>query len=166
MHGDTGLTDLPVVVYPSGVDGGAAGAYLSVEFLSEFKEHVKTFLRAHTVTTCHDDRSALEIVLGSLYVAVDDLHGVGGGRDIVFGIGIYYLALGFALIESLLHHAGAHGSHLRTMVGVDDGCHDVSAESRTDGVEHVSVVLAALFVVVVADLQLGAVSGQSGGQGC
>ena len=71
----------------------------------------------------------------------------------------------FALVVGVehlcLHHATAHGGHLRTVFGVDDGCYDVSAKGRTNLVEQVVIVLAQLLVVVGTNLQCGAVGGQT-----
>ena len=75
-----------------------------------------------------------------------------------FSVVVFRHFLGF-------HHAGTHGSHLRTVVGIDNGGNDVSAEGRTDLVEQTFVVLTALAVVVVADFERCAVGGESAVQG-
>ena len=60
-----------------------------------------------------------------------------------------------------LHHAGAYRCHLRTVFGVDDGCHDITAKGRADLVEKAVVVLAQFLVVVGTYLQSGAVGGKT-----
>ena len=65
----------------------------------------------------------------------------------------------FALIVGienfLLHHTLAHGSHLGTVFRVDDGSHDVAAESGTNLIELFGVVLGDGFLVLVeADIHV------------
>ena len=40
-YGDTGLTDLAVMVGETGIDSCTAGTYLSVKFLGQLEEHVE-----------------------------------------------------------------------------------------------------------------------------
>ena len=97
-------------------------------------------------------------------MTVDDLYHIVHLRYILRYIRIDNLALCLALIESLLHDTRADGRHLRTVVRVDDGRHDVAAEGRTDLIEQVLVMLAGFLVVVVSDFKLCTVGCQSAGQ--
>ena len=63
-------------------------------------------------------------------MTVDDLYHIVHLRYILRYIRIDNLALCLALIESLLHDTRADGCHLRTVVRVDDGCHDVAANAN------------------------------------
>ena len=152
------------MVAPSGVNSSTACAYLTVKFLSKLEEQVEVLLRTYAVATCHNDGSTLEVVLSSLNMTVEHLYNEIGLGNILGNIGVNNLALSLALIESLLHHAATYGSHLRTVVGIDDGSHDVTAECRTNLIEKIVVVSAALLVVVVANLKLCTVGCQSAGE--
>ena len=70
------------------------------------------------------------------------------------------LALAPFLARKRLHHAFAHSRHLRPVAGVDDRRDDVAAERRADLVEDVSEDFLRLLVLVVADLEVGAVGGK------
>ena len=161
VYRDARLADLPVVVNPSGVHGGAACSHLAVQLLGQLEQLVEALLAAHAIASGHNDGCAFQVVLGGLHVAVDHLHHISLCRHILANLGVNHLALGLAVILGLLHHSAAHGGHLRTVVGVDDGGHDVAAKRRAYLVEQVVIVLAGLLVVVVANLQLGAVGGES-----
>ena len=157
MNGDTGLTNLAVVVYPSGIDSGTAGTNLTMQLLGQLEELVEGFLATYTITTGYHDGGTLEVVLGSLDMTVENLDYVGLVRDILAHLGIDNLTLGVALVESFLHHARAYGGHLRTVIGIDDGGHDVTTKGRTNLIQQIVVVLAALLVVIVTNLELGTV---------
>ena len=43
MNGDTCLSNLSVVVNPSGIDGGTRATHFTVEHFGEFKQLVETF---------------------------------------------------------------------------------------------------------------------------
>ena len=132
MHGNTRLTNLAVVVNPSRINGSTACAHLAVKFLSELEQLVEALFAAHAVATGNNDRSALQVMLCSFHVAVDNLHDIICCRHILSYIHINHLVLCLALIESLLHHAATNGSHLWAVFRVNDSSHDVTAESRTD----------------------------------
>ena len=100
-------------------------------------------------------------MLGFLYMAVEHFHHIVLCGYVLCHLGIYHLALSIAVIEGLLHDTAAHGGHLRTVLGVDDGGHDIAAECRTNLVEQVVIVYALLLVVVVAYLKLRAVCGKT-----
>ena len=97
-------------------------------------------------------------------MVVEHLHDKGLGAHILRNLGINDLLLALTLIKSLLHHTRADGSHLGTVFGVHDGSHDVTTEGGTNLIEQVVVNLIVLFVLIRADLQLGAVSSQTRGQ--
>ena len=67
-----------------------------------------------------------------------------------------HLALVVSFVDLLLHHAWAYRRHLWTMLGVDNGCHDITTESWADLVKEVLKLL--VLVGIVADLQRGTVS--------
>ena len=164
MNSYTGLTDLTVVVAPASVNGSAACAYLAVKLLGKLEEHIEVLLRSYAVAASHNDRSTLEVVLCSLNVAVEHLYNEVCLGHVLSYVRVNHFALCLALVESLLHHAAAHGSHLRTVLRVDDSSHDVATESRTDLIEQVVVVNAALLVVVVADFKLRTVGCKTAGE--
>ena len=97
-------------------------------------------------------------------MVVEDLHDISLGRDILAHLGINDFVLGLTFVYGFLHHARADGSHLRTVVGVDDGRHDVTTKSGTNLIEQVVVVILGLDVVKVTDFELGAVGGEAAGQ--
>ena len=105
MHGDTRLTNLTVVVDPSGIYSGTRATYLAVKHLGQLEELVESFLRTYTISTGNNNGRTLEVVLGSFYVMVEHLNHVSLSRYILRHLGINNLALGIALVDSLLHHA-------------------------------------------------------------
>ena len=161
----TGLANLTVVVSKAGIHGSTAGAYLGVQLLGQFEQHVEAFFRAHAIAAGYDDGRSFQVVFGLLHVAVDDLHYIVRLVYILGHVVVDNLALVVLVQDFFLHHAFADGGHLRTVFGVDDGGYDVAAESRADLVEQVLIRLALFLVLVVADFQGGAVGGQSAGQG-
>ncbi len=172
-NGDTRLTNLTVVIDETGIDGSTAGAYLGMDLLGQVEEHIEVLLRAHAVTTGNDDGSTLEVVLGFLDVTVEDAHHVFGFGNIFGYIMTDYFAL-VVLIEYLfLHHTFAHGSHLWTMLGVDNGGNNVSTKGRTNLIELVLVMLGDGLLVLIeayihvklADLEFGAVGGEAAEEG-
>ena len=94
MYGHTRLADLAVMVYPTGIDSRTASAYLAMKLLGKLEQQVKTFLAAHAIATSHNNRRALEVVLGCLYMTVKNFHDISRLRHIVIHIGIYDLASG------------------------------------------------------------------------
>ena len=94
-------------------------------------------------------------------MTLDNLHGQVAVLDIALPVDELHLA-GCRLCGVLLaHDTLADGSHLRTVVRVDDGGDDVAAEGGTNLVEQVLVLLAALGVAVVADDQLRTIGRQT-----
>ena len=164
MYGDTRLANLTVMVYPAGINGSTATANLTMENLGKLEELVETFLRAYSVTACNNDGSTLEVVLGSLYVVVEYLYYVCLGRNILRYLGINNLTLCLALVDGLLHNTRTNGSHLWTVVGIDNCGNDVTTEGRTNLIEQILVGLARLLVLVRANLKLCTVSGESAGE--
>ena len=97
-------------------------------------------------------------------MAVEHLDDIVLCRHILGHLRIDHLALGLALIESLLHHARTHRGHLRAVLRIDDRGDDVATEGGTNLIEESIIVLSGLAVVEVADLQFGTVGGQSARQ--
>ena len=157
MNGNTRLTNLTVVIHPTSVNGSTRSTYLTMEQVSQLEELVKAFLATYTVTTGNNDRRTLQVVLGSLYVVVEYLHYEVLGRNILANLWINYFLLALTLVDVLLHHTRANGSHLWTVLWIDDGSHDVTTEGRTNLVEQTIIVLATLLVVIVTNLELGTV---------
>jgi len=147
------------------VNRGTAGAHFPVEFAGKGEEQVESFPAAHSVTAGNHDVRALEVVLRGLHVAVDDLNHVVHVGDEFRHVLHHHFALPGGVEHLLLHDAAAHGGHLWTVVGIHDGGDDVAAERGPDLVEEVFVVLSGLRVVIVANLELGAVGGESAGEG-
>ena len=100
-------------------------------------------------------------MLGSLNVAVDDLHHIVSLRHIFCYVHIYHFMLCLTLVYGFLHHSATHGSHLWTMLRVYDCGNDVSAECRTNLIEQVVIMRAALLVVEITDFELRTVGCQS-----
>ena len=83
MYGDAGLAYLTVVVNPSGIYGGTRATYFAVKYLCQLEQLVETFLRTYTISTGYNYWRALEVVLGSLHVVVENLNDVSLGRYIL-----------------------------------------------------------------------------------
>ena len=97
-------------------------------------------------------------------MAIQHLNNIGRLRNILVNIGINDLASGLAVVESLLHHATAHSSHLGTMLGIDNGSNNISTEGRTNLIEQIVVVSPRLGIVKVTNLEFGTVSSQATGE--
>ena len=93
----------------------------------------------------------LQVVLGFLYVAVDDLHYIIRLVYILGHVVVDDFTLVILVQDLFFHHTLAHRCHLWAVFGVDDGGHDVAAEGRTNLVEQVLIRLALFLVLVVAD---------------
>src|SRR3712207_75390 len=161
MNRHSGLAYLTVMVYPTRVYSGTTGTNFSVQFLSQLEELIKSFLATYTITTGHYDCSTLQIMLRSLNMTVDNLHGISLGRYILIYLRINNLTLCLPLIESLLHHTGANSGHLWTMIGIDNRRNDVSTKGRTNLIKQVIIVLSGLLLIVITDFQLRTVGSQT-----
>ena len=164
-HRNTRLTDLTIVFAKTGIHRSARSAHFGFQHVGQFEEHLEVLLGTHSVTAGHDDGRSFDVDLRFFHVAFDHLdHEVRIG-DVFLDVVAFDLAL-VALGEHLfLHHAFADGSHLRAVFRVDDRSDDVAAEGRTDLVEKILVRLADFLVLVVADLQCGAVGRQTALEG-
>ena len=167
-HRDTRLAYLTVMVYPSSIHCGTACAYLRMQFLGKFKELVEAFLAAYAVATGNNDRSTLEVMLSLLHMAVEHLDYVLSLWHILSHVVTYYLSLVVLVKHLFLHHTLTHGSHLRAVLRVYDGSHDVAAEGRADLHQLVVIMLRYKFAslvlhlhVEVIDFQFGTVGSQS-----
>ena len=152
------------MIYPACIYGSTRSTYLTMEEMSQFEELVEAFLASYAITAGYDDGRTLQVVLGSLYVVVEYLHYEVLSRNILAYLRVNYFLLALTLVDALLHHARADCSHLWTVVWVYDGSHDVTTEGRTNLIEQPLVVLAALLVVIFANLELGTVGCQNAGQ--
>ena len=132
--------------------------------MSQLEELVETFLTSYAITTGYDDGRTLQVVLGSLYVVVEYLYYKVFSRNILAYLWVNHFLLALTLVDALLHYAGTYGSHLRTVLWVDDGSHDVTTESWTNLIEQTLIVLAALLVVVITDFKLCTVGCKTAGQ--
>src|SRR3712207_8785200 len=97
MNRNTGLANLTVMIYPTCVNSSTTGTNLSVQFLSQLEELVKSFLASNTITTGHYDSSTFQIVLRSLNMTVDNLHCISLSRYILIYLGINNFTLGLPL---------------------------------------------------------------------
>ena len=70
--GHTGLTNLAVMIYPTGVNGSAACAYFSSEGVCKFFEELEILFGSNAITTCNDDRATLEVNFRFLDMTVYD----------------------------------------------------------------------------------------------
>ena len=165
VNGDTRLTNLTVVVNPTCIYRGTGSTYFTMEQVSQLEELVETFLASHAITAGYNDGRTLQVVLGSLHVVVEHFYNEVLGRHILAHFGVNHFLLALTLVDVLLHHTRANSSHLRTVLRVDDGSHDVATEGRTNLIEQTVKVLARLLLVVVANLQLRTVGSQTAGQG-
>ena len=164
MNGDTSLTNLTVVIEPASIHSGTRATNLTMQHLCQVEQQVEVLLRAHAVTTSHHDRRTLQVVLGSLHMVVEYFHNECLGADILRNLGINHFLLAGTIIDGLLHHTATNGSHLRTMVGVHDGSHDVTTKGRTNLIEQVLIALSFLLILIRTNLQLGTVCRQTRGQ--
>ena len=157
MDGEPRLTYLSVVVCPAGIHCRTTCTYLTMKLFGELKEQVEAFFAAYAITSGNYYGCTLQVVLRRFHVSLNDLHDIALGRHIVCNIGIDCFA-GMVCIEYLtLHHSFTYSSHLGTVVGIDDGADDVSSESGSNLIEQVLIVLPCFAVVIVANLELGAV---------
>ena len=164
MNGNTSLTNLTVVIYPTCIYGSTGSTYLAMEKMSQLEELVETFLASYAITAGYNDGRTLQVVLGSLYVVVEYLYYEVFSRNILAYLWINHFLLALTLVDALLHHARAYGSHLRTVLWVYDSSHDVTTEGRTNLIEQTLIVLAALLIVVITDFKLCTVGGKTAGQ--
>ena len=164
-NGDTSLTNLQVVVGKASIHSSTTGTNLGMKHLGEFIELVETFLRAHTITTSHDDAGTLQIVLGGLNVTVENLRNILCLRHKLCHILYDDLTLVVGVENLGLHHARTDCSHLGTVLGIDNRCNDVTTEGRTNLIEQVLVGLAQFLVLVRTDFQSRAVGSQTAVQG-
>ena len=132
--------------------------------MSQLEELVEAFLASYTITTGYNDGRTLQVVLGSLYVVVEYLYYEVLSRNILAYLWINHFLLALTLVDALLHHARADSSHLRTVLWVYDGSHDVTTEGWTNLIEQTIIVLAALLIVVITNLELSTVCSQTAGQ--
>ena len=165
MNSNTCLTNLTVVIYPTCIYCSTGSTYLAMEEMSQLEELVETFLASYTITAGYYDGRTLQVVLGSLYVVIEYLHYEVLSRNILAYLWIDNFLLALTLVDALLHHAGTYGSHLWTVLWIDDGSHDVTTESWTNLIEQTLIVLAALLVVVITDFKLCTVGSQTAGEG-
>ena len=100
-------------------------------------------------------------MLGALHVALNDLHHIVGVGYILGHVVTDDLALMVSIEDFLLHHAFTHGSHLRTVLGIDDGGHDIATKGGTNLVEQTLVMLACFLVVVLTNLEGRAVGSEA-----
>ena len=119
---------------------------------------------SYAIATRHNDGSTRQVVFGFLYMSFEYLNDIRLRADVFRYHGIHHLAFRLALIQRLLHHSRTHGSHLWTMIGVDDGGHDVATKGRSDLIKQIVIVLLGFTVVVVANLQLRTISRQPTGE--
>lgn len=75
----TGLSDLTVMVNPSGINSSTAGADFSAQYIGEFGKQLEILLAAHTVTAGNHNGSTLEVDFGFLDMTVNHLN------HIIFG---------------------------------------------------------------------------------
>ena len=85
-HGDARLSDLARMVGHAGIDRRARGAYLGPEHAGQLEQQIEILLAAHPVTAGHDDRSALDVDLALLDLAVDDADGEIGVAQVLLRI--------------------------------------------------------------------------------
>ena len=164
VYGDSRLANLSVVVDPACINGGTRATYLAVEHLGKLEQLVEALLGTNAVASGNHDGRTFEVVLCSLDMMVEHLHYKRLGRHVLSHLGIDHLLAAVALVESLLHNAAAHRCHLRTMLGVNNRCHDVSTESRTYLVEKVVVGCLVFLVLIRANLKLCAVGSKTAGE--
>ena len=160
--GGAGLADLVVFADEAGVDGGAAGAHGGAEDAGEVVDEFEVGLGADAPAAGDDDAGGLEVDFLFLAVAFDEFDGHVEVVEFDFFLddsaGAGRVAVGHA------HDAFADGGHLGPAVVVDDGGDDVAAEGGTDLVEEVGVEVLGFGIGVLADLEVGAVGGETGAE--
>ena len=164
MNGNTSLTNLTVVIYPTCIYCSTGSTYLAMEEMSQLEELVEAFFASYAITAGYDDGRTLQVVLGSLYVVVEYFYYEVLSRNILAYLWINHFLLALTLVDALLHHARANGSHLRTVVWVYDSSHDVTTEGRTNLIEQTLIVLTTLLIVVITDFKFCTVGGKTAGQ--
>ena len=104
MNGDTGLTNLTVVVYPTCINSCTGSTYLTMEEMSQLEELVEAFLASYTITAGYNDGRTLQVVLGSLYMVVEYLYDEVLGRYILAYLWVNNFFLALTLVDALLHY--------------------------------------------------------------
>ena len=128
-----------------------------MDFFCEFVKKFETFCASYSVAAGNNYGSPLEVVLGALYMTFQYFYYIVAFGHKIFNVFVNYVA--FVIVVQLLrfHHAATNGSHLGTVVGVNDCGNDVSAESGTYLVKEVLVGLSVFLVLIVAYFQSRAV---------
>ena len=124
-----------------------------MKLLGKVEQHVEVLAAAHAVTAGNDDGSTFQVVFRLFYVAVDNLHYIVRFGNVLGNVVTDYFTLVVGIQNLFLHHALAHGRHLRTVFGVHNRCHDVAAECGTDLVQQIFVGLALFLILMVADFE-------------
>ena len=160
-NGNACLTNLHIVLTETCVNRRTAGTHFGMNFFCQGIEQLKVLLRAHTITSGNHDRRTLKIATCLFYLAVDNLHDI-----IRFGHKLRHILdnhfAGIVCIKHFrLHHAATHGSHLRTVFGVNDCRHNITAKSRTDLVKQLVIYLARTLIFVTTNFECRTVGSKS-----
>ena len=165
VDGNTGLPNLPVVVGKAGIDSGTRGTYLSADSIGQVEEQFEVLFRAYAITAGYDDGRRLDVDFRFLHLTVDNRNDEVGIGDIFRDIEFHDFAFMGRVKNLFLHHTLAHGGHLRTALGIDNRCHDISAESGTYLIEQVFVGLRLFLVFKCSDFERSTVGRETAVQG-
>ena len=162
--GYTRLANLAVMVCITCIDSCTAGTYFGVKFFGQFEQFVKTFFRSHAIASGNHDRCAFQVMFGFFYVTVNDFDYIVCFRNKLGNVVVHHFTLIIFIQNLFLHHSLTNGRHLRAVLGVDNGCNDVTTEGGTNLIQQIFISDAVLLVFVGTDFQLGTVGSQSAGQ--
>jgi len=154
------MPDLVLFADQAAVHGRAGRTHRRTECPGQVVDQLKVLLAANPAATGYDHPRALQVDLLLLAVPLDDLD----GRNDTVELDLLRddIARALRIAVGKTHHAFADGGHLRPSLGINDGGDDVSAEGRSNLQQKVLVCFLAFGVGIVADVQVGAVGGQSG----
>ena len=157
---DTCLTDLVVMIDPSGIDCCTGGTDFTAESSCEVMDEFEVGFGTDTVTAGDDDLCAFEVDRFFLTDTFDDFDDrfLSGESDIDFNDLTF--AGGIGSIH--FHDTFADSDHLRIVPCIDDRSDDIAAESRTDLHEFVGINFFIEFIFKIIDLEIGAVCGETG----
>ena len=164
MNSDTSLANLTVMFTETCINCCTARTNLSMEFLCKFEQHVETFLRTHTVTTCDNNRSTFQVMFSFFHVAVDNFNNIVCFRNKLSHVVTNNLTLIVFIKDFLLHHTLTNCSHLWTMLRIDDSGNDVTTESRTNLIKQIFVCNTCLLILMTTYFQLSTVGSQTTSQ--
>ena len=164
-NGDSRLTNLQVMIGKAGIDSGTTCAHLCMEYFCQFIELGKAFSRTYAITAGNDDASTFEVILGGLHMTIEHLSNIFRFRHELSHILDDDLTLIIGIKHLCLHDTTADSSHLGTILGVDNSCHDVTSKCGTNLIKEILIGLARSLILMRTNLQCRTIGRQTAVQG-